>query len=248
MNLQTASSSTLILKSVQAVFTANLPAFPARCSYKTTLGSQTCQASPVFSQAVKCLLQHAESPSWSKKSDWGLSRRNSSPLLMGADPAPAAHPFHPSSAYHHAVLCWANSDSYIRPRAVWKILGTSVWTWGRTSSLWGWRSTGTGCPGRLWSLLLRRCSRPSWTRSCAACCRWPCFGRGVGLDDPQRSLPTLNILWFCDILLGYYASILEKYCFATFIPPHCVLPRITNIDLATLKLYCWHSAKEEHWQ
>jgi len=38
---------------------------------------------------------------------------------------------------------------------------------------------------------------PAWTRSCATCCRWPCFGRGVGLDDPQRSLPTLTILWFC---------------------------------------------------
>ena len=78
--------------------------------------------------------------------------------------------------------------------------GSSVWTWGRTSSLWGWRSTGTGCPGRLWSLLLWRYSRPAWTRPCAACCRWPCFGRGVGLDDPQRSLPTPTILWFCVIL------------------------------------------------
>ena len=38
---------------------------------------------------------------------------------------------------------------------------------------------------------------PPWTRSCAACCRWPCFGRRVGLDDPQRSLPTPTILWFC---------------------------------------------------
>ena len=28
--------------------------------------------------------------------------------------------------------------------------------------------------------------------------RWPCFGRGVGLDDPQRSLPNPTILWFCD--------------------------------------------------
>jgi len=25
---------------------------------------------------------------------------------------------------------------------------------------------------------------------CCSCCRRPCFGRGVGLDDPQRSLPT----------------------------------------------------------
>ena len=33
------------------------------------------------------------------------------------------------------------------------------------------RVTGTGCPGRWWSLLLWRYSRPTWTRSCAACCR-----------------------------------------------------------------------------
>jgi len=70
--------------------------------------------------------------------------------------------------------------------------------WGRISSLWEWWSTGTGCPGRLWSLLLWRYSRPAWTRSSTAYCRWPCFGRGVGLDDPQRSLPTPIILWFCD--------------------------------------------------
>ena len=76
--------------------------------------------------------------------------------------------------------------------------GSSVWTWGRTFSLWEWWSTGTGCPGRWWSLLLWRYSRPAWTRSYAACCRRPCFGRGVGLDDPQRSLPTSTILWFCE--------------------------------------------------
>ena len=39
---------------------------------------------------------------------------------------------------------------------------------------------------------------PAWTRSSTAYCRWPCFGRRVGLDDPQRSLPTPTILWFCD--------------------------------------------------
>ena len=76
--------------------------------------------------------------------------------------------------------------------------GSSIWTWGRPASLWGWRSTGTGCPGRLWSLLLWRYARPAWTRSYAACAAWPCFGRGVGLDDPQRFLPTPTILWFCD--------------------------------------------------
>ena len=72
--------------------------------------------------------------------------------------------------------------------------------WG-LGHLWGWRSTGTGCPGRLWSLLLWRYSRPAWTGSCAASCRWPCFVRGVGLDDPQRSLPTPTILWFCEEFL-----------------------------------------------
>ena len=84
--------------------------------------------------------------------------------------------------------------------------GSSVWTWGRTSSLWGWRSPGPGCPGMLWNLLLWRYSSPTWTRSCAACCRWPCSGRRAGLDDPQRSLPTPElfcdsvILWFCEHL------------------------------------------------
>ena len=60
---------------------------------------------------------------------------------------------------------------------------------------------GTGCPGWLWSLLLWRYSRPAWTRSCAACCRWLCFSRRVGLDDPQRSLPAPTILWFCDSVI-----------------------------------------------
>ena len=78
--------------------------------------------------------------------------------------------------------------------------GRSVWTGGRTSSLWGWWSTGTGCPGKLWSLPLWRYWRPTLRRYCAACCRWPCLGRRVGLDDPQRSLPNPNILWFCDSL------------------------------------------------
>ena len=90
--------------------------------------------------------------------------------------------------------------------------GSSVWTWGGTSSLWEWRSTGTGCPGRLWSLLLWRYSRPAWTRSCAACCRWPCFSRRVGLDDPQWSLPTPTILWFCDsVILQWLCPRRQRY-------------------------------------
>ena len=80
-------------------------------------------------------------------------------------------------------------------------LGNSIWTQGRTSSLWGWRSTGTGCPGMLWILLLWSYSKPTWTRSCATGCRWPCFGSGVVLNNPQRSLPTPTILWFCDSVI-----------------------------------------------
>jgi len=53
-------------------------------------------------------------------------------------------------------------------------------------------------PEGLWSLLVWRYSRPAWTRSCAAFCRGPCFGRGVGLHDLQRSLPTPTILRFWD--------------------------------------------------
>ena len=86
--------------------------------------------------------------------------------------------------------------------------GSSIWTWGRTSSLWGWRSTGTGCPGRLWSLPLWRYSRPAWTRSCAAFSRWPCFGRGVGPDDPQRSLPTEVCFFELKQKKDYYCQVL----------------------------------------
>ena len=40
----------------------------------------------------------------------------------------------------------------------------------------------------------------------AACCRWLCFGRRVGLDDPQRSLPTPTILWFCDSVIRWFCD------------------------------------------
>ena len=99
---------------------------------------------------------------------------------------------------------------------------SSVWTWGRTSCLWGWWSTGTGCPERLWSLLLWRYSRPAWTRSCAACCRWPCFGRRVGLDDPQRSLPTPTILWFYDSVIGKMSLLKEWWDIGTGCPREVV--------------------------
>jgi len=40
-------------------------------------------------------------------------------------------------------------------------MGSSIWTQGRTSLLWGWQSTGTGCPEVLWILLLWRYSKSS---------------------------------------------------------------------------------------
>ena len=52
---------------------------------------------------------------------------------------------------------------------------------------------------------------PTWKESVnksAHSCRWPCFGRGVGLDDPQRSLPTPNILWFCDSVIPFRGLVL----------------------------------------
>jgi len=71
----------------------------------------------------------------------------------------------------------------------------------RTSLLWGSQSTGTGCPGGLWSLLLWRYSKPTWTRSCAAWSRWTWFSGGGGLFELQRCRPTATILcdsvWFC---------------------------------------------------
>ena len=122
--------------------------------------------------------------------------------------------------------------------------GSSIWTWGRTS-LWGWRSPGTGCPGRLWSLLLWRYSRPAWTRSCAACCRWPCFGRRVGLDDPQRSLPTPTVLWFCDsVILGIFMSF--QYSSKGREPRNCNLNKTEYIPEKKKKAYFEKKRELQH--
>ena len=118
-----------------------------------------------------------------------------------------------SNSYLTHFVVATRTWSLISPFCYKSSSSCSVWTWGRTSSFWGWRSTGTGCPGRLWSLLLWRVSIPAWTRSYAVCCRWPCFGRRVGLDDPQRSLPTATILWFCEKHSG--------------IPNNCKIPLCT---------------------
>ena len=70
--------------------------------------------------------------------------------------------------------------------------GDSLWTPGNTFLLWGWPSTCTGCSGRL--KIFRRhldmfLSNPG--------SKWPCFSRGIGQDDLQRSLTALTTLRFC---------------------------------------------------
>ena len=58
-------------------------------------------------------------------------------------------------------------------------------------------------------------------QQCAACCRWPCFGRRVGLDDPQRSLPTPTILWFCDSVSLLQLFVLSFFDFQVIEEPCC---------------------------
>ena len=77
--------------------------------------------------------------------------------------------------------------------------------------LWGWLSTGTGHPERLWSLPHQRYSKTIRTWSWATGWRWACLSRGVRADDLQRSLPTSTILWFCEDqnITGMWA---EMFC------------------------------------
>jgi len=115
-------------------------------------------------------------------------------------------------------------------------IGSSVWTWGRTTSLWVWWSTGTGCPGTSWNLLLWRYSRLAWTRSCAACCRRLWFGRGVGLNDPQRSLPSPTILWFCNVTFRDKLSQVRRHQVGL---AHCPVPLMATIKTALYLDIMW---------
>ena len=126
--------------------------------------------------------------------------------------------------------------------------GSSIWTWGRTSSLWGWRSTGTGCPGRLWSLLLWRYLRPAWTRSCAACSGWPCFGRR--LDWVTHRGPFQHPT-FCDSVTTLLAftrlSFYVLYSRFTFSPCFQVLHLYFSRRQGVLVLLIhWTGVPDEH--
>jgi len=72
--------------------------------------------------------------------------------------------------------------------------GGSLWASGNIFSLSRWLSTGTGCPGRWWSLHPWRYSQAVWTQSWAN----PLMSSSVGLHTYERSPPTSNILWFWD--------------------------------------------------
>jgi len=79
--------------------------------------------------------------------------------------------------------------------------GSSVQTQGRTSLLWEWWSTGTGCSGRLWSLLLWRYSRLVWNSrpAYATYCRKPVLAGGWTwwcLEVPFNPYKS-EIIWFC---------------------------------------------------
>lgn len=63
--------------------------------------------------------------------------------------------------------------------------------WNTKFSISTWRNSGTGCPGRLYSLHYWRYWKDIWMWSWATCFKWPC------LSDPQRSLPSTTVLWFC---------------------------------------------------
>jgi len=94
----------------------------------------------------------------------------------------------------------------------------------------------------LWSLLLWRYSRPAWTRSSAACCRWPCFGRGIGLHDPQRSLPTPTILWFCD---SYFSENWPRFSLC-LLPGSC--PYQVSSSLHLLLPFCLLHSHSNVWR
>jgi len=67
---------------------------------------------------------------------------------------------------------------------------------------WGWRSTGTGCPGGLWILLLWRYSSPAWMPNCAASCREPALQGGW-------------TWWSVEVLSSPYNSV--KYCYHLYL-------------------------------
>lgn len=88
--------------------------------------------------------------------------------------------------------------------------GSFIWMWEDTLLLWGWLSTATGYPESLWSLMLWRYWKNTWTCSCATCFLCTCFSSAVGWGDPQRSLPVTTILWFPHLTLHKKTGTAQK--------------------------------------
>ena len=72
-------------------------------------------------------------------------------------------------------------------------------SWGRIYFQWGWQSTGSGCPERLWSLLLWKYSRPIWTSTFATYCGEPALAGGWTWWSPEALyIPYSSVApWFC---------------------------------------------------
>jgi len=91
-----------------------------------------------------------------------------------------------SSGWGQALLGQAlSSDAQQHDKGQQTQTGSSIWTWRKTYLLWGWQSTGTGCSGRLWDLLLWRDSKPIWTPTCVTCCRVPALAGGCMQWSPE---------------------------------------------------------------
>lgn len=77
--------------------------------------------------------------------------------------------------------------------------------------------------------------------SSVTCSRWPCLESGIGLDDLQMSLPTLTMLWSCDLQLSSQHtagtpeltvgshSISIIYIRAAEVPPCCLQCAFPNV-------------------
>jgi len=76
--------------------------------------------------------------------------------------------------------------------------GGSILIQGRTFLLLKWQNTGTGCATMLWSHLLWRYWRPTWTPTCVTYCRTPAL---AGLLDSMISWGPFQPLQFCDSVI-----------------------------------------------
>lgn len=87
--------------------------------------------------------------------------------------------------------------------------GSSILIREETSLLCRWQSTGTGCPERLWGLLLQSYLKPAWMSPHAMCSRWPYLSRDVRPDDLQRSFHPQPL---CEPVRAYISTSLKQSC------------------------------------